>query len=170
MRDSACLIFRTCIVLGVLITMPVLAIPPINRVLNTWIRGEATAWDELLEVSDTAESHTSTQAFHSAERGSFRNQPVLDRMLAIRDQLEDLGVDYMVLDTHGEQAQRYRFHCRIQVPGSAVYSRTFEAEDADPSRAMGQVLADIRVWRSAARAATTTAGTSRRNKPAQECN
>jgi hypothetical protein len=67
------------------------------------------------------------------------------RFQAAQQRLQELGADYFVLEKvpHGSS---YRFHCRIALPGSAVYARPFEVHDADPLQAMERTLADVENW------------------------
>ncbi len=73
-----------------------------------------------------------------------------DRFTSIQARLQDLGVDYFVLERadavtdHSEPL--FRFHCRIRVPGSRIYLRPFEAQNRDPLQAMELVLRDVEQW------------------------
>lgn len=70
-----------------------------------------------------------------------------ERFHSIQLRLQKLGVDYLVLEQQASgESPEFRFHCRIPVPGSAAYSRPFEARDASPLRAMQVVLAEVETW------------------------
>ena len=75
-------------------------------------------------------------------------EPQVDsvRYAAVQQRLQELGVDYFVLEKSLDAAPSYRFHCRIAVPGSHVYARPFEVQDADPLQAMERALADVESW------------------------
>ena len=68
------------------------------------------------------------------------------RFQSVQQRLQELGVDYFVLEKSAGDAPSYRFHCRIAVPGSTVYARPFEIHNADPLRAMERALADVESW------------------------
>ena len=68
------------------------------------------------------------------------------RYQSVQQRLQELGVDYFVLEKSASDAPSYRFHCRIAVPGSTVYARPFEINDADPLHAMERALADVESW------------------------
>lgn len=59
---------------------------------------------------------------------------------------QQLGVEYLVLEKLAGDSSKYRFHCRMAVPGSSAYARPFEAHDADPHRAMQHVLTEVERW------------------------
>jgi hypothetical protein len=71
-----------------------------------------------------------------------------DSFSYVQDRLRQLGATYFLLETMGGQQQLYRFYCRIAVGGNANYTRYFEATDADPLRAMTQVVEQVESWRS----------------------
>jgi hypothetical protein len=77
------------------------------------------------------------------------------RYAEIQSRLQELGVDYYVLEQFGDADGQYRFHCRMTIPGTVVYLRPFEATSEDPMVAMEQVLMEVEQW-SARRESKTT--------------
>ena len=69
-----------------------------------------------------------------------------EQYTAIQARLQELGVDYYVLEQLHDNDRRYRFHCRMSIPGTVVYLRPFEATSEDPIVAMEQVLMDVEEW------------------------
>jgi hypothetical protein len=77
---------------------------------------------------------------------------VADRLQKIRAELEQLGADYMILETTDAGAN-YRFHCDVRLDPATRYTRPFEAVSPEPLAAAERVLAEVSAWRTAARAA-----------------
>jgi hypothetical protein len=71
------------------------------------------------------------------------------RLIQIRTRLEELGADYMVLETT-DMTGSYRFHCDIRIDDRARYTRPFEAVSTEPLAAAEKVLAEVSAWRTAA--------------------
>lgn len=75
------------------------------------------------------------------------NAVLLDRLGEIRQRLEDLGAEYVRVETVPGTGQ-YRCQCRMLVtPGSADIE-TFEASGTDATMVAEQVLEAVEVWRS----------------------
>lgn len=68
----------------------------------------------------------------------------------VQQRLRNLGAVYYLLETWGDQHQLFRFYCRVAVRGNPAYTRHFEATDADPLRAMGEVVGQVERWRRGA--------------------
>jgi hypothetical protein len=66
----------------------------------------------------------------------------------VQDRLRQLGATYYLLESWGGQQQLYRFYCRMAVGGNPNYTRYFEAIDAQPLKAMSQVLDQVESWRT----------------------
>jgi hypothetical protein len=64
------------------------------------------------------------------------------------DRLRELGAVYYLLETWGNEGQRFRFHCKMAIAGNPNYTRHFEAIDCDAIQAMGNVLAEVETWRA----------------------
>ena len=156
MQDSAIIAFRTGFVFAVLITMPVLAIPSINTRVNALLHDEGLEDIRQPAVAalgteniETARPHVST-----ADSIQWRDpQSVPNRLLQLRERLEQLGADYLLLELSPGQEVRYCFQCRMRVAHNAdgiqIFDvRTFKATEADPVRAMAVVLAEVRAWRA----------------------
>ncbi|MFM2093599.1 MAG: hypothetical protein RIS70_723 [Planctomycetota bacterium] len=69
-----------------------------------------------------------------------------EQYTAIQARLQELGVDYYVLEQLHDNDRQYRFHCRMSIPGTVVYLRPFEATSEDPIVAMEQVLMEVEEW------------------------
>ncbi len=72
-----------------------------------------------------------------------------DPFTSIQNRLRQLGATYYLLESRGDQQQQYRFYCKMAVGGNRNYTRCFEAVDAEPLRAMSQVLQQVETWTSA---------------------
>lgn len=77
----------------------------------------------------------------AADDSSGDFQQILERLRA-------LGAVHYMLETWGNDAQRFRFHCKMALRSNPNYIRHFEAIDRDAFRAMSQVLAEVEAWRS----------------------
>lgn len=71
-----------------------------------------------------------------------------DRFAHVQQRLRQLGATYCLLESWGNGEQLYRFYCRVGVAGGSGYTRYFEATDADPLVAMGEVLSEVEAWRA----------------------
>jgi hypothetical protein len=71
------------------------------------------------------------------------------RLQQLRQRLEDLGAQYVIVETLDGSGQ-YRFHCQMLIEPQSQYRRAFEATAADPLAAGEQVLRDVETWRTAA--------------------
>jgi len=71
-----------------------------------------------------------------------------DRFTYVLDRLRDLGAVYYLLETWGNEGQRFRFHCKMAIGGNPSYTRHFEATDRDALQAMARVLAEVETWRA----------------------
>jgi hypothetical protein len=74
------------------------------------------------------------------------DEPTLARLQQIRQRLEDLGADYIVVDTL--ESGGYRCLCRMLVDPRSRFTRPFEATAAAPLAAGEQVLRDVEQWRA----------------------
>jgi hypothetical protein len=70
------------------------------------------------------------------------------RLQQMRDRLEQLGAEYVLVDI--QDSGRFRFHCRIIVDPLTRYTRAFDATSFDAIAAGEQVLRDVEKWRAAA--------------------
>jgi hypothetical protein len=77
---------------------------------------------------------------------SNKIQP-LDRIRQIRQRLEDLGADYLLLESVEETGQ-HRFECRMLVVPGGTETETFEATGKDAKVVAEQVLSAVEKWRS----------------------
>jgi len=66
----------------------------------------------------------------------------------VQRRLRELGAAYYALETWGTQGRLFRFHARMSVAGGTGGLRHFEAVDADPERAMTDVLGQVETWQA----------------------
>jgi hypothetical protein len=71
-----------------------------------------------------------------------------DGLNYVLDRLRELGAVYYLLETWGNDGQRFRFHCKMAIGGNPAYTRHFEAIDRDAIQAMARVLAEVETWRT----------------------
>ena len=76
------------------------------------------------------------------------HEETIARLQAIRERLEVLGADYVLVETLAEGGL-YRFHCRMRVDADSPYTRPFEASSFDPVAAGEDVLRQVEQWRQA---------------------
>jgi hypothetical protein len=192
---------RAVFLLGFVIAMPVLALPPVARRIDTLLYGPAptgfgqppgaaaaapapptsepfetkhaspvspTRFDEPSPAAQVAaagyESPAApapplvpsqfTMPSPSAPAASGKAEPApldertMERLQQIRQRLEQLGAEYVVVET--QDSGRYRFHCRMLVDERSRFTRPFDATSFDPVAAGQQVLRDVEAWRLAA--------------------
>ncbi len=72
-----------------------------------------------------------------------------DTFQGLQSRLRELGMTYSLLETAGAAGQAYRFYCKISLGADPGHSRHFDATDADPLRAMRDVVAQVEQWRRA---------------------
>jgi hypothetical protein len=80
------------------------------------------------------------------------SEAAVQRLTQIRDRLEELGAEYLVLETVEGEGQ-YRFRCDMQIAPASPLTREFSATAADPLLAAESVLAEIADWRNASQQA-----------------
>lgn len=89
----------------------------------------------------------------AAEQSSGEEVPIDDQTLArlqqIRGRLEEMGADYVIVETT-DGPHAYRFHCRMVVDPNSPFTRPFDATADDPLAAGEQVLREVEAWRMAA--------------------
>jgi hypothetical protein len=73
----------------------------------------------------------------------------LARLQEIRRRLEQLGAEYVIVETT-DGSGRYRFHCRMRVDSESQFTRPFESIANDPLAAGETVLQNVEAWRTAA--------------------
>jgi hypothetical protein len=69
------------------------------------------------------------------------------RIGAIRQRLEDLGADYLLLEAADATGQ-YHFHCRMLVAPGSTETETFEATGHEVVAVAQQVLKAVEAWRA----------------------
>jgi hypothetical protein len=192
---------RAVFLFGFVIAMPVLALPPVARRIDTLLYGPAptgfgqppgaaapaltpptsetfemkhaspvspTRFDEPSPAAQVAaagyESQVAppppqvptqfTMPSPSAPTASGSTEPApldertMERLQQIRQRLEQLGAEYVVVET--QDSGRYRFHCRMLVDERSRFTRPFDASSFDPIAAGQQVLREVEAWRLAA--------------------
>jgi hypothetical protein len=93
-----------------------------------------------------AESLTSPTADEKLKPGL--SDATVQRLTQIRDRLEELGAEYLVLESV-EGEEQYRFRCDMQIAPASPLTREFAATGADPLAAAEAVFAEIAAWRTA---------------------
>jgi hypothetical protein len=76
------------------------------------------------------------------------DERTMERLQQIRQRLEQLGAEYVVVET--QDSGRYRFHCRMLVDERTRFTRPFDASSFDAVAAGQQVLREVEAWRQAA--------------------
>ncbi|MGD0899729.1 MAG: hypothetical protein ABR915_18000 [Thermoguttaceae bacterium] len=71
-----------------------------------------------------------------------------DPLTLIQDRLRQLGATYYLLESWGDQERQYRFYCRMAIGGNPQHTQSFWSIEADPFKAMRQVLEQVEAWRS----------------------
>lgn len=69
------------------------------------------------------------------------------RLGEIRQRLEDLGADYILLEAVGDTSI-HRFQCRMLVAADAAETKSFEASGKDAVAVAEQVLSSVEKWRA----------------------
>ena len=83
------------------------------------------------------------------------DEATLGRLQQIRQRLEELGAEYVIVET--QDSGRFRFHCRMLVDERSRFTRPFEGSSFDAVAAGEQVLRDVEAWRAAGSEARTAA-------------
>jgi hypothetical protein len=91
---------------------------------------------------------TSPPATPTTDSEQPLSEAAVERLTQIRDRLEELGAEYLVLETVEGEGQ-YRFRCDMQIAPASPLTREFSATAADPLAAAENVLAEIADWRNA---------------------
>jgi hypothetical protein len=84
----------------------------------------------------------------AATESSVDNQQIA-QLHGIRERLEELGADYVVVEVL--DGPRYRFFCRMLVDERSRFTKPFEASAFDPVAAGREVLQNVEAWRAAGR-------------------
>lgn len=87
-------------------------------------------------------------AERAAEPEAKIDERTIARLQQIRQRLEQLGADYVLVDM--QDSGRFRFHCRMLVDPRTTYTRPFDAMSFDPIVAGEQVLSDVEKWHQTA--------------------
>jgi hypothetical protein len=74
------------------------------------------------------------------------DERTIARLQQIRQRLEELGAEYVLVDT--QDSGRFRFHCRMIADARTRATRSFEGASFDPVAAGEQVLGDVEKWRA----------------------
>lgn len=76
------------------------------------------------------------------------DERMIARLHQIRQRLEQLGAEYVIVET--QDSGSFRFHCRMLIDERSRFTRPFEASSFDPVAAGEQVLRGVEAWRAAA--------------------
>jgi hypothetical protein len=112
--------------------------------------------DRSLQLPDFPPSQSPPWSPPSAPAENPLAAADMDRLQQIRQQLEQLGAQYILLETTDGTGE-YRFHCQMKLSADAPYTREFEACRVQPLAAAEEVLAAVRNWHAAAAAHGTPA-------------
>lgn len=66
----------------------------------------------------------------------------------VQRRLREMGAAYYALETWGAEGRLFRFHARMSTADAGGGLRHFEAVDADPLRAMTDVLGQVETWQA----------------------
>ena len=83
-----------------------------------------------------------------ASLSTTESSSMTDQFARIQRRLQDLGATYYLLESWGNQSQRFRFYCKMAIAGNPNFTRYFEATDANPLAAMSKVLHEVEQWQS----------------------
>ena len=104
-----------------------------------------------LVSTPTPESTPSTAAITTSEPSiGPLSDAAASRLQQIRGELEQLGADYIILET-ADAGTNYRLHCDVRIDEATRNTRPFEAVSPEPLAAAERVLAEVSAWRTAAR-------------------
>ena len=84
----------------------------------------------------------------TANAPSSGDAAMIDPFTWMQRRLRELGAIYYRLENGGPKGEIFRFQCQMAVPGSPSGVQPFEAIDADPLKAMQQVLQQVEAWHS----------------------
>ena len=134
---------RGATLLAFLVAMPLCALPLVGKWYDAWLLGDAkpAAVQEPVKLSGEPGAGPESKIPKISNAGS--------RFTPISRRLQELGADYLRLETLDAQGGQYRFQCRVSLAGNSAYSRPFEASAADPVEAMERVLKEVESWRGA---------------------
>jgi hypothetical protein len=165
---------RAVALLAFLFVMPLLAIPAVGKWYDAWLLGEVSVQSSVEGQSghspkrrgapptfesgagigldeETASARQPASEGADAHRvvSAQATQDMAERFEAIPKRLQELGAEYLRLESVDEEARQFRFVCRMPLGGSAAYSRPFEVTAADPVEAMERVLVEVEAWQTA---------------------
>lgn len=185
---------RAIFLLGFVVAMPVLALPPVARRIDEWLYGPPpaefasppVAAPLTEELSPPPPAHIAQSRYDEPSPATTGAMPirttsaappmlaptapfalplprpaspastapetrldegVIGRLQQIRQRLEQLGAEYVMVESQDGGA--YRFHCRMLVDPRSRFTRSFEASSFDAIAAGEQVLRDVESWRAA---------------------
>jgi hypothetical protein len=64
----------------------------------------------------------------------------------VQDRLRQLGATYYLLEAWGDHKDAYRFYCQMAIGGNPKLKQSFQSIDADPLKAMANVLQQVEDW------------------------
>jgi hypothetical protein len=179
---------RAIFLLGFVVAMPLLALPPVARQIDELLYGPPpanigqppakrpapsaglnsdapTLSQSAVTMSDRASRPIAAFAestsppllstippFEPPAPAPADESKIDDRTIArlqqIRQRLEELGADHVIVETQGSGL--YRFQCQMLVDERSRYTRPFEASGVDPIGAGERVLEAVENWRAGA--------------------
>lgn len=188
MGQSFVVLLRGFVLLAFLVVMPLLAAPAVGKWYDAWLLGELKvaapagesdssrddnpaptvlanrASDEISPSSldRLSEPDDPPAPFAASPEPSIAAERTAERFEAIPKRLQELGAEYLKLESVTGSDMRYRFRCTVPLPGSEAYGRQFDVTAADPVEAMQQVLAQVETWQAARDSSRETRSAAKR--------
>ncbi len=101
---------------------------------------------ELTPISVSPQVDSQVMQAGLSVEGPIAGAPLASSVVAVVEQLEQLGVKEYSLSPWGEGGQFYRFKCFAPWGEGGVFSQQFEAVANDPTEAANEVLQKIAAW------------------------
>jgi hypothetical protein len=155
MKSSATVAVRAFLMLACLAGIPALAVwgtswSAVAAKFQNLDWPAAVGWGEASAANANGNrppAHAGGAAPVAARVSASVAASAADASQDIQQRLKELGTIYYRLESWGNRQQLYRFCCRMAVGEDADYTHYFEAVDADPLRAMRQVLQQVETWK-----------------------
>ena len=98
------------------------------------------------EPSQPTGPRPSTKRCLESDTGPVASISPADQFKYVQERLRQLGATYYLLETCGDQKAEFRFFCKMSVGGNPRVNIPFWCIDADPLKAMTQVLKQVEAW------------------------
>lgn len=134
---------RVLFVAGVLLALPILALPAVQQRLRSWrwplsqaAGPETLAWEPEGEAALRKEPDRA--------RPPAVWDPLSPEVTAIREGLQEAGASYMKLQQLQGDPPRFHFHCQIPLADNPMYRRSYSSTATAPLVALRDVLTQVR--------------------------